>query len=86
MTCPGGGAPQAVWSSVVWASRTRIASYPLTNAPWSVERMHEVLKVDLDEWRAEIPLIREFFDQFGDKLPEELRVALDGLEGRIERG
>ena len=58
----------------------------LTGVDVSAERMHEVLKVDLDEWRAEIPLIREFFDQFGDKLPEELRIALDGLEGRIERG
>jgi len=52
----------------------------------SAERMREVLKVDVEEWREEIPLIREFFDQFGDKLPEELRIALDGLEGRIERG
>ncbi|MEA2380879.1 MAG: phosphoenolpyruvate carboxykinase [Solirubrobacteraceae bacterium] len=48
------------------------------------EQMRDVLKVDLDEWREEIPLIREFFDQFGDKLPAELREALDGLEGRIE--
>jgi phosphoenolpyruvate carboxykinase (GTP) len=49
------------------------------------EALREVLKVDLDEWRKEIPLIREFFDKFGDKLPGELREALDGLEGRIER-
>jgi phosphoenolpyruvate carboxykinase (GTP) len=47
------------------------------------EQMREILKVDLDEWREEIPQIREFFDQFGDKLPDELRAALDGLEGRI---
>ena len=40
MTLSGGGAPHAEWSSVVWASLTRVASYPLTNAPWSVERMH----------------------------------------------
>src|SRR3989440_12151339 len=39
MTLSGGGAPHAVWSSVVWASLTRVASYPLANAPWSVERM-----------------------------------------------
>ena len=32
--------PQAVWSSVVWASLTRVASYPLTSAPWRVERTH----------------------------------------------
>ena len=48
------------------------------------EHMREVLKVDRDEWREEIPLIREFFDEFGDKLPAELREALDGLERRIE--
>jgi phosphoenolpyruvate carboxykinase (GTP) len=49
------------------------------------EQMRDVLKVDLHEWRKEIPLIREFFDKFGDKLPAQLREALDGLEGRIER-
>jgi phosphoenolpyruvate carboxykinase (GTP) len=48
------------------------------------EQLREVLKVDIDEWRKEIPLIREFFDQFGDKLPAELRQALDDLEERIE--
>jgi phosphoenolpyruvate carboxykinase (GTP) len=48
------------------------------------ERVDEVLKVDIGEWREEIPLIREFFDEFGDKLPAELRKALDGLEARIE--
>jgi phosphoenolpyruvate carboxykinase (GTP) len=48
------------------------------------EQMREVLKVDPAEWREEIPLIREFFDEFGDKLPGELRDALDGLERRIE--
>jgi phosphoenolpyruvate carboxykinase (GTP) len=47
------------------------------------ERLRDVLKVDLDEWRTEIPLIREFFEKFGDRLPAELREALDGLEGRI---
>jgi phosphoenolpyruvate carboxykinase (GTP) len=48
------------------------------------ERLEAVLEVDLDEWRAEIPLIREFFDEFGDKLPAELREALDGLEARVQ--
>jgi phosphoenolpyruvate carboxykinase (GTP) len=48
------------------------------------EALREVLRVDLDEWRKEVPLIREFFDEFGNKLPGELRDALDGLEGRIE--
>jgi phosphoenolpyruvate carboxykinase (GTP) len=48
------------------------------------EQMRELLKVDADEWREEIPLIREFFDEFGDRLPSELREALDGLEARLD--
>jgi phosphoenolpyruvate carboxykinase (GTP) len=47
------------------------------------ERLQELLKVDLDEWKQEIPLIEEFYEQFGDKLPAELRKALVGLENRI---
>ncbi|MDX6475097.1 MAG: phosphoenolpyruvate carboxykinase [Gaiellaceae bacterium] len=57
----------------------------LSGVDVAAEQMRELLKVDLDEWRKEIPLIREFFDEFGDKLPAELREALDGLESRIER-
>jgi phosphoenolpyruvate carboxykinase (GTP) len=49
----------------------------------SPEQMRELLKVDLAEWREEIPLIREFFAKFGDKLPAELAKALDGLEARV---
>jgi phosphoenolpyruvate carboxykinase (GTP) len=50
-------------------------------APETIERL---LGVDVEEWRKEIPLIREFFDEFGDKLPAQLRKALDGMEARIE--
>ncbi len=48
------------------------------------ETLEAVLAVDLDEWREEIPMIREFFEDFGDRLPAELREALDGLEGRLD--
>jgi phosphoenolpyruvate carboxykinase (GTP) len=48
------------------------------------EQMRALLRVDAEEWREEIALVREFFDEFGDKLPGELRDALDGLERRIE--
>jgi phosphoenolpyruvate carboxykinase (GTP) len=47
------------------------------------EALEELLRVDPEQWREEIPLIREFFDEFGDRLPAELREALDGLEGRL---
>ena len=47
------------------------------------EDMDELLLVDLDGWRAEVPLIREHFTQFGDRLPKELDAAVDDLERRL---
>ncbi len=38
--------------------------------------MDELLRVDRDEWRAEVPVIAEYFEQFGDRLPTgDLRSA-----------
>jgi phosphoenolpyruvate carboxykinase (GTP) len=49
----------------------------------SKEDMDELLGVDADEWRAELPLIRAHFDVFGDHLPPELDASLADLERRI---
>ena len=38
-----------------------------------------LLRVERDEWAAEIPQIRAFFDRFGDRLPGELARSLDSL-------
>ena len=43
----------------------------------------ELLTVNSDEWRAEVPLIREHFAQFGDRLPAELHAQVDALEARL---
>jgi phosphoenolpyruvate carboxykinase (GTP) len=43
----------------------------------------ELLKVDPAEWLAEIEPIHEFYAQFGDKLPAELREQLDALAQRL---
>jgi phosphoenolpyruvate carboxykinase (GTP) len=45
----------------------------------------ELLKVDAAEWQPEIGPIREFYDKFGDKLPDELRAQLDALRERLDR-
>jgi phosphoenolpyruvate carboxykinase (GTP) len=45
--------------------------------------LDELLKVDPDEWRAEVPLIREHFASFGDRLPAELARQVDDLERRL---
>ena len=41
------------------------------------------LRVDIDEWTAEIPQITEWFTTFGDKLPTELWTELDTLTHRL---
>jgi phosphoenolpyruvate carboxykinase (GTP) len=43
----------------------------------------ELLRVHPEEWLAEVEPIREFYGQFGDKLPDELRAQLDALERRL---
>ncbi|MGI5222413.1 phosphoenolpyruvate carboxykinase (GTP) [Nocardia sp. CA-290969] len=42
------------------------------------------LEVDLDEWRAEIPLIEEWFEFVGDKLPSGVRDEFEALKQRIQ--
>ncbi len=41
------------------------------------------LRVNPEEWRAELPLIDEWFEKFGDKLPTVLWTELDGLRVRL---
>jgi phosphoenolpyruvate carboxykinase (GTP) len=47
------------------------------------EDLAELLRVDNDEWRAELPSIEEHYAQFGDRLPETLRDELAALEKRL---
>ena len=45
--------------------------------------LDELLKVDSTDWRNEVPLIREHFATFGDRLPPELAQEIDDLERRL---
>jgi phosphoenolpyruvate carboxykinase (GTP) len=45
--------------------------------------MNELLRVDRDEWAAEVPEIRAFFDRFGDRLPRSLDQSLDVLSQQL---
>ena len=49
----------------------------------SSDDMAELLKVDIDQWKAEIPLVREYFDTFGAHVPAEVIDELDALEERL---
>ena len=58
-----------------------IASEGLAVSP---DALTELRRVDSQEWRDEIPLIEEFYAQFGDHVPEGLRDELAALEKRLD--
>lgn len=43
----------------------------------------EALAVNIDEWKAEIPLIEEWFDFVGEKLPTGIRDEFEALKQRL---
>ncbi|NDJ90610.1 phosphoenolpyruvate carboxykinase (GTP) [Mycolicibacter kumamotonensis] len=45
--------------------------------------VEQALAVDADEWRAELPLIEEWFEFIGDQLPTGLRDEFDALKQRL---
>jgi phosphoenolpyruvate carboxykinase (GTP) len=44
------------------------------------------LAVDLDEWRAELPFIEQWFGKIGDALPSTMHDELDALQQRLAQG
>ncbi|MGO9873367.1 MAG: phosphoenolpyruvate carboxykinase (GTP) [Acidimicrobiia bacterium] len=52
----------------------------LTLAPGALD---ELLTVDVDAWRAELPLIETHYEQFGDRLPQALRDELEAMAKRL---
>jgi phosphoenolpyruvate carboxykinase (GTP) len=51
----------------------------------SKAQLEELLRVDPEEWRTQLPQVRQHYAGFGDSLPDELRRQLDELEQRLER-
>jgi phosphoenolpyruvate carboxykinase (GTP) len=47
------------------------------------EALAELLRIDPEEWRAEVPMIEEFYAKFGDHIPQALRDELAALEKRL---
>jgi phosphoenolpyruvate carboxykinase (GTP) len=71
------------------ARRTPIGTVPAPGAintdglDVSEEDMEELLRVDAGDWRAEVPLIREYYARFGDRIPAELVAQVDALEENL---
>ena len=49
-----------------------------------VGNLGKLLNVDKAGWLAEVPLINNFFDDFGGQLPEEFREQVAQLEKRLK--
>jgi phosphoenolpyruvate carboxykinase (GTP) len=49
----------------------------------AAEDLDEVLAVDPDALREQLPQLKEHLSQFGDQLPDELQAQLDALEQRL---
>ncbi len=55
-----------------------------TDLDISAETLKELLSVDKDVWNEEIAGIEEYFAQFGDKLPEEIKAELETLKNNLK--
>jgi phosphoenolpyruvate carboxykinase (GTP) len=71
------------------ATETAVGMIPTPDAlnldglPLSRADVESLLSVDRDEWAAEVPEIRAFFDRFGDRLPGSLNRSLDVLSQQL---
>ncbi len=50
----------------------------------SRDDLAELLRVDIEGWRAEASGVREYYGEFGSHMPRELFDQLDALEARLE--
>jgi len=49
----------------------------------STQDIKDLLKVDMDAWKAEIPDIEKHFAQFGERLPDRLKKQFEALKSRL---
>jgi phosphoenolpyruvate carboxykinase (GTP) len=75
------GTADAVESPIGWLPAE--GSIDTTGLDVAPENMAELLRVDVEEWRAEVPSIEEHYANLGERLPVELRDELDALDKRL---
>ena len=49
------------------------------------EDVASLLELGIDLWKDEVKELREFYKQFGDKLPAKIKEELDALEARLSK-
>ena len=56
----------------------------LEGLDFDLDTLKGILQVDPSLWAGELDGIKEFYAQFGDKLPARLQEELDGLSARLK--
>ncbi len=79
------GNAKAVDSAIGLLPPTGAGGIDTTDLDVDEATMSTLLEVDTEGWQLQLSQIKEHFAEFGDKLPEELREELDGLEQRLGR-
>src|SRR5579862_3297100 len=77
------GEAEAVETAVGLVPATGEGGIPLDGLDISQETIEKLLAVDHEEWRQQLPQMREHYARFGDRLPEELRAQMKALEERL---
>jgi phosphoenolpyruvate carboxykinase (GTP) len=49
----------------------------------SREDLEELLRVDVEGWQAEVRGVREYYEEFGSRVPQALQGELDALAARL---
>ncbi len=75
------GAENAVKTAIGYVPSP--GSLDLSGLDIDPEDLELLLSVNREEWKSEIPGIREHFSRFGDRLPAELKDELSSLEERL---
>jgi phosphoenolpyruvate carboxykinase (GTP) len=60
-----------------------VGALPTEGLKVSAPALTELLDVDEEAWRAEVPLIEQHYGIFGDRLPPQLRDELEDLQKRL---
>ena len=55
-----------------------LSGLDISSADWN-----ELMRVDVDAWKSELPSVEEHFAQFGDKLPAEMAAELNNVKARL---
>jgi phosphoenolpyruvate carboxykinase (GTP) len=77
------GEAEAVETEIGLVPPTGAAGIPLEGLNISEDAMRKVLDVDPEQWRQQLPQMREHYARFGDRLPAELTAQMQALEQRL---